>query len=177
VHLRVDHDEDDAYISALIAAATDYLDGAFGVLGRALVTQTWQMGLADWPAASAMVLPVPPVQAVTSVSYFDAGNAPQVLAAENYRLVASESRALIELVDGVGWPESYSRSDAISVTFTAGYGDTADDVPEPIRQAVRLLVAHWYDSARAAVSEGDLVAIPFGVRALTMNYRQARGLV
>lgn len=177
VHLRVDHDDDDGYIDALVAAATEYLDGAFGILGRALVTQSWQMSLAAWPSATSMVLPVPPVQAVTAVTYYDADNAEQTFGAANYRLVATEARALVELVDGASWPASYARSDAITVTFTAGYGDAADDVPEPIRQAARLLVAEWYDPAREAASEKELVAIPFGVRALTMNYRQARGLI
>lgn len=41
-HLRVSHDDEDAEIAAMIDAATAYLDGLEGVLGRALGPQTWR---------------------------------------------------------------------------------------------------------------------------------------
>lgn len=40
-HLRVDFDDDDFLIGSMVNAATDYLDGWNGILGRCLVTQTW----------------------------------------------------------------------------------------------------------------------------------------
>ena len=43
---------------------------------------------------------------------------------------------------------------ASSSTSTVGYGDAAGDVPEPLRQAIRLLVAHWYEN-RGLVALGD----------------------
>lgn len=42
-HLRVDFDEDDALIGAILNAATEYLDGWDGILSRCLVTQTWTL--------------------------------------------------------------------------------------------------------------------------------------
>ena len=41
-HLRVSHDDEDAEIAAMVDAATAYLDGLDGVLGRALGQQTWR---------------------------------------------------------------------------------------------------------------------------------------
>ena len=38
---RVDDSDSDVLMTALIKAATDHLDGYSGVLGRALITQTW----------------------------------------------------------------------------------------------------------------------------------------
>ncbi len=40
-HLRISHDDEDGLIAGLIDAATVYLDGLDGVLGRALGPQTW----------------------------------------------------------------------------------------------------------------------------------------
>ncbi|MEJ8574161.1 hypothetical protein [Microbaculum marinum] len=36
------------------------------------------------------------------------------------------------------------------MTFTAGYGDPTD-VPEPLRQAIQLLVQHLFDGADASI--------------------------
>src|SRR5665647_77528 len=34
----------------------------------------------------------------------------------------------------------------IELDVTVGYGAAAVDVPEPLRQAIRLLVGHWYEN-------------------------------
>lgn len=41
-HLRVDGDDEDLLIQTYIDAATAYLDGMDGILGRALCPQTWR---------------------------------------------------------------------------------------------------------------------------------------
>ena len=41
----------------------------------------------------------------------------------------------------------------IELDVMVGYGDAAVDVPEPLRQAIRLLIAHWYEN-RGLVSGG-----------------------
>lgn len=42
VHLRVDHDHEDALIQAYLDAATSWVDGFDGVLGRCVMEQTWR---------------------------------------------------------------------------------------------------------------------------------------
>jgi hypothetical protein len=43
---------------------------------------------------------------------------------------------------GSAWPWATSQADAISISFTAGYGDADTDVPENIRTAIALGVSH-----------------------------------
>lgn len=57
-HCRVDHDDEDALIEAYIAAAVAHLDGWRGVLGRAIMPQTWAVTV---DAAGDYVLPMPDV--------------------------------------------------------------------------------------------------------------------
>src|SRR5690606_12599307 len=76
-HLRVDHDDQDDLITAQIKAATAYLDGWSGILGRALVTQTWRQDFAGF--GDRLPLPLVPVTAIDSVSYFDGDNVHQTL--------------------------------------------------------------------------------------------------
>lgn len=47
-HLRVDHDDDDATLAALMASAVAHLDGWTGVLGRAIMPQTWKQEYTAW---------------------------------------------------------------------------------------------------------------------------------
>jgi uncharacterized phiE125 gp8 family phage protein len=60
------------------------------------------------------------------------------------------------------------------VRFTAGYGDTASDVPQTIRQAILLAVGHWYENREATVAVGNVRELPLGIEALLWPYRVLR---
>ena len=165
-HLRVDHDDQDDLITAQIKAATVWLDGYAGILGRALITQTWRQDFAGF--ADRLPLPVSPVISVVGVSYFDAGNVQQTLDAGVYDLLADARGAYITLRPGQSWPATFRRADAVSVTFTAGYGAAAD-VPEPIRQAILLIVQRLFDGADTEID----IAIERTVHALIAPYRKS----
>lgn len=165
-HLRVEEDggDEDELIMGYVAAATQYLDGYEGVLGRALVTQTWSAALSCWPCQR-WRLPVGPVQSVTSVTYRDSANEQQTFAAANYAKLEDALGPYLSWISGVSFPSLYAREDAATVTWVAGYGDPVA-VPETIKHIIRLLVGHWYDN-RQVVNIGNLVnKIPFSVEAL-----------
>lgn len=65
LHLRVDGDDEDDLIQGLIDAAVSYLDGADGVLGRALAPQDWEVVFCGDTAGELPLVPVisqqPPV--------------------------------------------------------------------------------------------------------------------
>lgn len=163
-HLRVDHDDQDDLITAQIKAATAWLDGYAGILGRALITQTWRQDFAGF--ADRLLLPVSPVIAIVGVSYFDAGNVQQTLDAGVHDLFIDARGAYVTRRSGQSWPVTFRRADAVSVTFTAGYGAAAD-VPEPIRQAILLIVQRLFDGADTSID----VAIDRVVHALIAPYR------
>lgn len=60
-HLRVDGTSEDALIQSLEAAAVAYLDGWKGILGRAILTQTWAVDLPEGES----ILPMPDVTTAT----------------------------------------------------------------------------------------------------------------
>lgn len=173
-HLRIDSDDEDTIIGDYITAATDMVDAEFGEIGQALITQTWSLVLPMFPGSGRFDLPVSPVQSITSVTYYDGDNAEQTLTASAYRLTALQDRARVDLVNGYSWPATYDRADAVTVTYVAGYGDASTDIPEGIRQAVRMLAAHFYEN-REAVTEAKLAEAPLGVRHMLMKYRVPRG--
>lgn len=164
-HLRVAEGDDDATVNALIAAATAHLDGYAGILGRCLVTQTWAMTMDTLPR-DGFRLPLVPVASVASITYVDADGVSQTLAADQRALSGDR----VVPAYGVTWPTPRAQTDAVTVTFIAGYGAAAD-VPAAIRQALLLLVGHWYDQ-RSAVNVGNIVTpMPLAVEALLAPYR------
>lgn len=170
--LYVDHADDDAMIGALLTAATEHFDGWTGVLGRALVEQTWRQDFACF--SDCLRLPLAPVLSVESITYFDGDNVQQTLAASVCDLFTDARGPYVGLKPDQSWPVSYSRRDAISVTFRAGYGTAPaqgetpaqSTVPEPIKLAIILHVKLNYDPLGPAVRESyqraiDALVAPF----------------
>ena len=131
-HLRVDTANEDAYISSLALAADAHFDGYAGTLGRALITQTWELRLDAFPSAK-VKLPLPPLQSVTSVKYIDTASVEQTVVTTVYQVVTGgTSGGFIKLADGQSWPADLkNESDAVRIRFVAGYG-AASDVPAPM---------------------------------------------
>ena len=61
--LRVEHDDDDDLIAALIAAARSEIEIA---TRRMLIQQTWRIVLDGWPASGRVVSPVNPLASLTA---------------------------------------------------------------------------------------------------------------
>lgn len=140
---RLDND-DDAMFSLLCEGVIAHLDGAEGILGRALVAQGWRDVWSRFPAGGSLPLKLCPVLEVESVSYFDNGDQFRTLDAEKYRLHHEVSGSYLRMVAGLNWPATSDRDDAVAINYIAGYGETASAVPAVIRLAALDLVDHWY---------------------------------
>ena len=46
---------------------------------------------------------------------------------------------------GYVWPSTYSEPDAVTVTYKAGYGNAATDVPAQLRLAMSMLISAGFD--------------------------------
>lgn len=163
---RVDFADDDTLISDLIATAEGYLDARDGVTGEALITQTWNLVLAADEVEDGLKLPIRPVQSITSIEYIKGGTT-ETFGASNYRLTDGR----VWLADGAGWPDADAREDAVTITYVAGYGDSADDVPAATVQAARMMVANLYENRGAAEDAESL-----GFRMMLAASRSERGL-
>ena len=61
-------------------------------------------------------------------------------------------------------------SAGIELDIAVGFGDVASNVPEPIRHAIRILVAHWHEN-RAIVAGAEVAPVPANAAALIAPYR------
>lgn len=167
-HLNVQHGDDDAYIAALINAVQLSLDGGAGSLGRALTTQQWLLKLPCFPGNSlayarrdVIMLPLPPTVTVDEVAYYNSGATKIVLTPNTDYKVAPGG-----LYGDTIWPVSYwpvdfewGRPDAVQIKFTAGYA-SAGAVPEPIKAAIKLMVADLYANRETVVVGTNATPIP-----------------
>lgn len=156
-HLRRSDDSDQLYITGLISLVTGI---AQEICGRAFISSTWTAYLDVFPTdGGAIELPRPPVQSITSVKYYDEDNALQTLSSAVYQLDAKQEPAQLSLQQDQSWPGTYTRPNAVQIAFVAGYGDDPDDVPAEIRQALLMLLAHYYFNRKeVSVIEGAGVA-------------------
>lgn len=157
---RVDHDDDNLLISALIAAATARAERE---TGRAFSTQVWDWIGTAFPAGE-IVIPLGPIVEVIEVSYRDGDGGEQVVDPALYRVDTAASDGL--LVPVSGWPAAADVPGAVRVRFEVGQG--AD---EDVRQAILLMVGHWYEHREDASSE-SLQSIPLGSAALLGLHRR-----
>lgn len=174
-HCRVDVDDDDALLDALVVAARQYVEQ---VTRRSLVTQTWDLFLDGWPAGDTLVVPVPPLQSVTAVTYTDDAGTTRTVSSADYVVDTANEPGRVRLTSSASWPsETLQVVNGVQVRFVAGFGDAGADVPQPIRQAILLLVGHWYEN-REAVAVHSFATfpkeIPLAVDALLWPYRVLR---
>ena len=160
---RVDLSDDDALITALIVAAREYLEG---LDWRAWMTQTVEYWLDDWPRNFVIDLPRPPVQSVTSIKYYDIHDAEFTFASTNYFVDTITEPARIGLNWNCNWPpESLRAVNAVCVTYVAGW-PAQEYFPQRLKQAMLLLIGHWYENREASTVGAVNRQIELGVKDL-----------
>ncbi len=168
-HLRVDIAADDTLIHSLIMASRLHIEAA---LDLALVTQSWRHRRDAWPKARALILPLHPIQSLTSVRIYARDGSHQTLDNDDFILDGSANPPRL-VWQGTGTPPTAGRSaNGIEIDFIAGFGDLANDVPQPIRQALLLLVAHWYENREPVEIGATATPIPSTVSDLLLPYRR-----
>jgi uncharacterized phiE125 gp8 family phage protein len=168
-HLRVDSDVENTYIFGLIRAARMAIEAR---LRRVLVTQSLKLTLDRFPGCDGTILlPRSPAQSITSIIYTDDAGASQTLLSTKYKLDAQSLVPRVMPAYAEIWPTTRAEMNAVAVTYVGGYG-LAVAVPEPIKQAIKLLVGTYFDTVRETVVIGDSPSlIPHAVDYLIGPYR------
>ncbi len=170
-HLRLDSNADDAYVSALIAAARERAEL---FLRRALITQTFEYTLDGFPASPSFIfstsvidLPRPPLQAVESIKYIDTAGAEQTLAPESYVIDASSNEiGRIALAWTQYWPITRCSINSVVIRFLAGYGDAPEEVPQVIRQGILIEISNLYENREDIVVGQNIAMLSLSERLL-----------
>ncbi len=164
-HLRVTQTDDDALIAGYLAAASRSIEARGGL---ALMPQQWRLTLDHVPEET-VILPIAPATSVDAVTIVDSAGVPQTVAVSAYEFAPGAPGRLRRAAP---WGRPGVALDGVGVDFTAGYADAAS-APEPLKQAVKILAAHFYE-ARAAASEDRFYTVPQTVDALIAPYKEVR---
>jgi uncharacterized phiE125 gp8 family phage protein len=170
-HLRIETPYEDPLILSLILAARLYIERSLNI---ALITQGWSLVLDEWPACGMIEFLLYPVQSVTSVSIASASGVFNPVASQAYEADVKSVPARLAPRAGAALPKPGLRLNGIEIAFTAGYGSMPQAVPEPLRQAMLQLVAHWYEVREPVCLTQDRLEAPLAVSALLHPYRRAR---
>ena len=142
-HLRVEIDNDDAIITALITAARRYGEK---IQARAYITQTWDWFVDEFPDLPFDV-PLPPLQSITSIKFFDEDDVESTFSSGKYHVDTKGFLGRITLNSGESWPSTTLRPiNGVVIGLVAGYGAASTDVPEEILLALKILIAHYYEN-------------------------------
>ena len=168
-YLRIDTTDEDTLIQSLIVAARVHVEQ---YINKKLMTQSWSIFLSQWPDGKVLELPLYPLQAVNHITTYDENGTGHVWSSENYSVdIRSEPGRVLSKTK---WPDIAHPTNSIEVNCTVGYSGDREDIPEPLRQAIRHLVVHWYEN-RGPVSLGDnALHIPSTVHSLLTPYKVVR---
>ena len=151
--------EDEPVIAPLIAAAREFAEN---VTGQALAGQT----IAAWPEAltEMMRMPLGPVGNVLGVTLTLEDGTTQTIPDGDYIVLSSDDVYVIRM------PNVRLRAvRPVEIVYTAG----STELPKALRQAMLLLIAHWYTN-REAVVTGNVAAmeVPVAARTLLNQYKR-----
>lgn len=161
--LRVEHEDDDVLIASLAAAARNHVEA---MTRRGLMLQTWRITLDAWPPDGRIRPKIGPLRAVIAARVFDAAGNPAVIDAGGFAVdTATDVIALLRA------PLPGRARAGIEIDIEIGFGADAADVPAVLRQAMRTLVAHWYENRGLVAIGGRVAMMPLSVHAMVSSFR------
>jgi len=162
--LRVETNDDDEVIAALVGGARIHVEAQ---TRRALITQGWRISADAWPADGRLKIAPAPLQTLDAARVYDIDNVAHDVDIQAFVLDRANSALIF-----APWalPAPGRLAAGIELDVTVGYGDAAVDVPEALRQVIRLLTAHWYEN-RGLAALGTVTVLPSTVAALIAPYR------
>jgi uncharacterized phiE125 gp8 family phage protein len=162
--LKLDGSDEDALVSTLIAAARLHVEGT---TGRALLAQTWRLVLDRWPENFVIRLPVSPVMSLSAIIATDGDGLETEVALDGIELGRSE----LLLPADFAFPALRGHQ-GVAIDYVSGYGEDAEAVPQPLKQALLLLMAYWFEHRDTVFASGAVT--PVGFEPLVAPYRTVR---
>lgn len=146
LHIGASDDSHDVEIASMIAAAREEWERD---TSTALITRTLEHRLAKF--ADTVSLTVRPVIAISSVTYVDSDGDTQTVASSDYYMDIDEVRFKSSFTR----PSVEDRSEAVKITYTAGYGIDSRFCPELDRMAIKLSLANRFEDRDMISASGD----------------------
>jgi uncharacterized phiE125 gp8 family phage protein len=163
--LRVEHGDDDAIIASLITAARSHVEA---LTRAALITQTWRVVLDRWPDGGRITPRIGLLRTLAAARVFNASGEASTI---DLDIFVIDKAAGVIAAPAWSLPPPGRSIAGIELDLEVGFGPAVSDVPPVLRQAIRTLLAHWYEN-RGLIAIGQSVAMmPASVNAMISSYR------
>lgn len=150
-HLRVTGNSEDTILGTLITSARQWAENR---TKRALINQTWRCKLDAFPAMDEPIdLRWPPLVSVTSIAYVDSNGDTQTWSSSYYTVHTDRTPGQVSLAYDADWPVTRDQRDAVTITYVAGYGSAASNVPAAIIAAIKLQIGDLYANREAVIAD------------------------
>lgn len=172
-HLRLgsgfaDDGSQDAVLELYLRSAMAAVEAR---IGRALLPRSFTWTVTRWREESSQGLPIGPVMSVEALTLIAADGEETPADPETWSVMRDAQRPRVVGRFGRHLPR-IPRSGHAEIRFRAGFGESWEDAPADLRQAVFLLAAHFYENrSESALSGGSM---PFGVLVLLEAHRTTR---
>jgi len=165
-YLRVDNTDEDTLISTLITAARQWVES---YLDRALILRQLVLRFDTFPVE--IELPQPPLSSAgtttaISLTYTLETGTTATLSSSEYRIDRTSTPGVLRQNYSGSWPGHLNDYNSIAVTYWAGYGSGASDIPPPIKNAILLMVGHLFENRSAVVTGTITKPIEFALESL-----------
>ena len=171
-HLRLaqgfaDDSAEDGLLELYLRNATSVVEAR---VCKALIRREFKLQVTAWNRDGLLVLPVGPVAAIGSLSFIR-GAETIALTADSWSLEIATSRQRVTGPGGGALP-AIPDGHLAELVFDAGFGESWNDVPGDLSQAVMLLAAHYFENRTGDAEPGQ--GIPVAVQALLETQQPVR---
>jgi uncharacterized phiE125 gp8 family phage protein len=167
--LKIDDNYQDSFLLSLIATVTLKAEQ---ITGRDLLNKTYKGLLDHFPNGcyppyyynnSSIQIQKSKLQSVTSIQYFKEGVLTTFDPAKYY-ITNKQEYASICLVDGESWASDVDRrKQAVEITFIAGYGNSACNIPSDLKQAMLAHINLFFENRGDCGDEKSLNDLILGL--------------
>lgn len=164
-YLRLEHTLEDSLIRAFITAARVHLEQ---LTRRAFIAQTWRIEISG-PRENDLRLPLQPASDILSAAVMNRDGDLLALNTSDFRILQHSDPAILRWAND----RYLQHDDGLQVDIRFGYGEAEEDVPEPIRQAIRVVAAHWFEK-RLVTDPDSFPDLSRALEPLIASYRSPR---
>ncbi len=164
-YLKIDANAEDELLRAFLTTARVHLEH---LTGCHLITQTWRIML-EGPLKPDFALPVQPVTQITSAVILNREGDAIDLPGEALHILSQSGPARLRQ-KGLRALHPFER---LQIDVVTGFGTEPDDVPAPLRQAIKMIVAQWFEM-RLVVEPDRIPSLKKAIQPLIEPYRSVR---
>ncbi len=192
MRITVDDPTQDEFLEQIILpAAREYVELHTRL---ALITQTWKLSLDEYPSEGIkhdwwdgvqemsinalreslgwIELPTGPLISVTSFKTFDNADAETVFT--GFYTDTTRRPGRVALRSGSVWPVFTRPANGIEITYVAGFGPAAANVPTDLRLCISQIASHWFENRELMTFDTAARDVPTGAQRIINQRRNLR---